>query len=146
MKPTSFPKLAVWQWLVLAVALAFVVDWLVQRPDNRARDINAAIEAQASERLRHYPYHFRALRVAGDSAVLTSPRNVQVPAFRFLGVIHPEIDVKNPNDPAFIAVEKELAAVQTEVMNIALAQPGIKRVQWELDKVWLASHGIDVAQ
>lgn len=146
MKLTSFPKLAVWQWLVLAVVLTFVVDWLVQRPDDRARQINGAIEANGSEQLHRYPYHFRALRVVGDSAVLTSPRNVQVPAFRFLGVIHPEIDVKNPNDPAFIAVEKELAAVQTEVMNIALAQPGIKRVQWELDKAWLAGHGIDVPQ
>jgi hypothetical protein len=28
-------------------------------------------------------------------------------------------------------------------MNIAQAQEGIKRVQWELDKAWLAKNGID---
>jgi hypothetical protein len=144
MKLPVIGKLNFIHWLVLAVAIAFLADWWVQRPDGRARDINAVIESQGSETLHKYPYHFRVLRVSGDTAVLATPRNVSVPAFRFLGVIHPEIDVKNPNDPAFIAAEKELAAVQTEVMNLARAQPGIKRVQWELDKAWLAKNGIDV--
>jgi hypothetical protein len=146
MKPTRLPKLALWQWLLLAVVLAFVADWLVQRPDSRAREVNAAIETRGSEALRNYPYRFRVVRVSGDTAVLATPRNVAVPAFRFLGVIHPEIDVKNPNDPAFIAAEKELAGVQTEAMTIAKSQPGIKGVQWELDKAWLSSHGIDIPQ
>jgi hypothetical protein len=144
MKLPGLPKLTLIHWLAIAVVAAFVADWLVQRPDGRAREINAAIEAQGSAALRNFPYRFRALRVSGTTAVLSTPRNVSVPAFRFLGVIHPEVDVKNPNDPAFIAAEKELAAVQTEVMNIAKAQDGIKGVQWELDKAWLAKHGIDV--
>jgi hypothetical protein len=137
-------KMTFWHWLVIAVVVAFIADWLVQRPDDRARQINAAFEEKGSDALRKYPYRFRALRVSGETAVLSTPRNVTVPAFRFLGVIHPELDVRNPNDPAFIAAEKELAAVQTEAMNIAQAQEGIKRVQWELDKAWLASHGIEV--
>jgi hypothetical protein len=144
MKSNHLPRLAFAHWLGIAIALAFLVDWLVQLPDSRAREINAAFEAQGSAALRNYPYKFRALRVSGNTAVLSTPRNVSVPAFRFLGVIHPEVDVKNPNDPAFIAAEKELAAVQTESMNIAKAQEGIKGVQWELDKAWLAKHGIDV--
>lgn len=144
MKPIRMPRLSLAHWLGIAIALAFLVDWLVQLPDSRAREINAAIEAKGSAALRNYPYRFRALRVTGNTAVLSTPRNVNVPAFRFLGIIHPEIDVKNPNDPAFIAAEQELAAVQTEVMNIARAQDGIKGVQWELDKAWLAGHGIDV--
>jgi len=136
-------KMSFWHWLVIAMVVAFVADWLVQRPDGRARQINAAMETRGSAALRNYPYRFRAVRVSGDIAVLSTPRNVSVPAFRFLGVIHPDLDVRNPNDPAFIAAEKELAAVQTEVMNIAQAQEGIKRVQWELDKAWLAKNGID---
>jgi hypothetical protein len=144
MTSKRIPRLALWQWLVIVVVVAFVADWLVQRPDGRAREINAALDSKGSEALRAYPYRFRALRVSGNTAVLSTPRNVSVPAFRFLGVIHPELDVKNPNDPAFIAAEKELAAVQTEVMNIAKAQDGIQGVQWELDKAWLAKHGIDV--
>jgi hypothetical protein len=144
MKLPGIPKLALWHWIVIAIALAFLADWLVQRPDSRARDINAVIETKGSAALRNYPYRFRVVRVTGNTAVLSTPRNVSVPAFRFLGIIHPEIDVKNPNDPAFIAIEKELAAVQTEVMNIAKSHEGIKSVQWELDKAWLAKNGIDV--
>lgn len=144
MKLSGLPKINFAHWLGIAIALAFLVDWLVQLPDGRAREINSAIEAKGSAELRNYPYRFRALRVSGNTAVLSTPRNVSVPAFRFLGIIHPGIDVKNPNDPAFIAAEKELAAVQSEAMSIARAQDGIKGVQWELDKAWLAKHGIDV--
>lgn len=137
-------KLGFIHWLILVIAVAVVADWLIQRPDSRARDINTAIEAKGSEALHNYPYRFRAVRVTGDTVFLSTPRNVSVPAFRFLGVIHPDIDTKNPNDPAFIAAEKELAAVQTEVMKLAESQPGIKSVRWELDKAWLAKHGIEV--
>jgi hypothetical protein len=144
MNMNRLPRLALWQWAVIAVVVAVVADWLIQRPDGRAREINATIDAKGSAALRNYPYRFRALRVSGTIAVLSTPRNVSVPAFRFLGIIHPQIDVKNPNDPAFIAAEKDLAAVQTEVMNIAKAQEGITGVQWQLDKAWLAKHGIDV--
>lgn len=144
MNKLRIPKLALWQWLAILAVLAFAVDWLVQRPDSRAREINAVIETRGSDALRHYPYRFRVLRVSGDTAVVSTPRNVSVPAFRFLGVIHPEVDTRNANDPAFVAAEKELAKVQTEVMTLVSGQPGIKRVQWELDKSWLASHGIDV--
>lgn len=138
------PRLAYWQWIALILLFALGVDWVVQRPDGRTREINAAIEAKGSDRLKNYPFRFRAVRVSGDVAVLTTPRNVQVPAFRFIAAIHPEINVKNPNDPAFIAAETELALVQSEVAAIAASQPGIKLVQWELDMAWLASHGIDV--
>lgn len=144
MNAVRLPKLSLIHWLIVVVVVAFVADWLIHRPDSRARDINAVIESQGSAALRNYPYQFRVVRVTGDTAVLSTPRNVKVPAMRFLKVIHPEIDTLNANDPAFIAVEKELAAVQTEVMNLAKAQPDIKRVQWELDKAWLAKHGIDV--
>ena len=144
MKLPGMRKMSFVHWLVVAIVVAILVDWMIQRPDGRARDINAAIESKGSEALRSYPYQFRVVRVTGDTAVLSTPRNVKVPAMRFLKVIHPEIDTLNSNDPAFVAIEKELAAVQTEVMNLAKAQPGIKGVQWELDKAWLAKNGIDV--
>lgn len=143
MKLSGMPKMTFIHWLIIALVVAYLADWFVQRPDSRAREINAAIDAKGSEALRNYPYRFRALRVSGNTAVLSTPRNVSVPAFRFLGIIHPGVDVRNPNDPAFIAAERDLAAVQTEAMNIARAQEGIKGVQWELDRAWLAKHGID---
>lgn len=144
MKLPGLSKISFVHWLVIAVVVALLADWLIQRPDSRARDINAVIDSQGSAALHSYPYRFRVVRVTGDTVVLSTPRNVKVPAMRFLKAIHPEIDTLNANDPAFIAIEKELAAVQTEVMNLAKAQPGIKSVQWELDKAWLAKNGIDV--
>lgn len=142
----KFSKLSFVHWLIILVALGFAADWLIQRPDSRTREVSAAIEAQASEALRNYPYPFRVVRVTGDTVVLSTPRNVKVPAMRFLKALHPEVDTLNSNDPAYQAVQQELAKVQTEIMNLAKAQPGIKRVDWELDTAWLAKHGIDVPQ
>lgn len=145
-RPCGFRRLKVWQWLLLGLVLAFMLDWFIQRPDSRAREINDFIAAKGSEALRNYPYQFRVLRVEGDTAVIATPRNFDVPAFRFLGVIHPEVNVKNPNDPAFIAIEQELGRVQSEARLLALGQPGIKSTRWELDKPWLQSHGIEVPE
>ena len=78
--------------------------------------------------------------------MLTTPRNFDVPAFRMLGVLYPDINVKDANNPAFIAVEHLLGQVQDEARDIVLAQPGIEQVRWELDKPWLHRKGIDVPE
>ncbi|MBX3680991.1 MAG: hypothetical protein KF710_12495 [Rhodocyclaceae bacterium] len=140
----ALPRLPVWQWIVLALLVAFVVDWFIQRPDARARELNAAIAAQASEHLKSYPYPFRVIRVDGKTAVMGSPRSFEVPVTRFIAAIHPGIDVMNANNPAFIAAQKDLAAAQSEAQGIVQAQPGIESVRWQIDTHWLAAHGVDV--
>ncbi len=137
-------KFRVWHWIVLAVLVAFLTDWFIQRPDPVTRRLNAAIAEQASEQLKNYPYPFRVLRVIGSKAVMGSPRSYEVPVVRFISVIHPEMDVMNSNDPAFIAAQKELAAIQFEARDIVQAQPDIESVTWEIDKRWLTAHGIEV--
>lgn len=137
-------RIKAWHWLVVAVALAVVLDWLVQRPDGRTRELNRAIEAQASAKLKSYPYHFRVLRVEGGMAVMATPRNFDVPAFRALGALFPDLNVRDTDSPAYLAAQQELATVQTEVRAIVLAQSGITGARWELDKAWLSAHGIDV--
>ena len=94
--------------------------------------------------MKAYPYQFYVLRVVGETAVMATLRNFQSPAFRFLAVLYPEINVKDHNNPAFIAVEKLLGQVQDEAKDIVLAQPGIKSVSWELDKEWLRRHHVEV--
>lgn len=133
-----------WQWIALALALAFALDWAIQRPDARSRELNARLEQLASDHLRSYPYRFQVLRVEGREAVMGTPRNFDVPAFRFIAVIHPEIDVGNPRDPAFVEAQAQLAAAQSEAREIVLAEPDIASVRWELDRDWLVAHGIDV--
>jgi hypothetical protein len=136
--------LKAWHWILLLLVLIFLADWLLQRPDSRARSLNEAIEAKASEHLKRYPYAFRVLRMEGETAVMATPRNAAVPALRFIAVIHPEINVHDRNDSAFIDAERALAAAQSEARDIVQAQPGVTSVRWELDRHWLAAHGIEV--
>ena len=103
-----------------------------------------AIATKASQKLKDYPYQFQVLRVEGGTAVMSTPRNFDSPAFRMLGVLYPDINVKDANNPAFIAVERLLGQVQDEAKDIVLAQPGITDVRWELDKGWLRRKGIEV--
>jgi len=106
--------------------------------------LTSAIESQAGDELKNYPYKFHVIKVVGETAYLSTPRNVEVPAFRMLAVLYPKINTRDANDPAFIAEEQHLGRVQSEARVIVLTQPGIKEVQWELDREWLAQHGIDV--
>ena len=140
----NFRAIKSWQWVLIVLALLVALDWAIRRPDARTRELNHILETQASQKLKDYPYQFQVLRVEGATAVMTTPRNFDVPAFRVLGVLYPDINVKDANNPAFIAVEKLLGEVQSEVQAIVLAQPGIKSVRWELDSEWLRSHGIEV--
>ena len=133
-----------WQWVLIVLALLVALDWAIRRPDPRTRELNAILETQASAQLKSYPYTFHVVRVEGSTAVMSTPRNFDSPAFRFLGVIYPDINVKDHNNPAFIEVEKLLGKVQDEAKDIVLAQPDIKDIRWELDRDWLRRRGIEV--
>jgi hypothetical protein len=133
-------------WVILALLFLVGLDWYIRAPDARSRQLTGAIEAQASTKLKNYPYQFRVMRVDGETALMSTPRNAEVPALKALGVLYPDIDTKNPNDPAFIAVERLLGEVQSEARSIVLAQPGIKAVRWELDRDWLTAHHIEIPQ
>lgn len=131
-------------WAILVLFFLVGLDWYIRAPDSRSRQLTGVIEAQASAKLKSYPYPFRVMKVNGETAMLSTPRNVDVPAYRMLGVLYPDINTKNPNDPAFIAAEQLLGEVQSEARAIVLAQPGIKEVRWELDRDWLAAHYIEL--
>ncbi len=132
-------------WAIVVLVFLVGLDWYIRAPDSRSRDLSAVIEQQASAQLKAYPYRFKVLKVQGDVAYLSTPRSFEVPAFRFLGKLYPDINVKNPDDPAFIAAEKLLGEVQSEARAIVQAQPGIKDVRWELDRDWLREHQIEVS-
>lgn len=136
-------KIQTWQWILIVLALLVVLDAAIRRPDARSRELNRAIAAEASQQLRDYPYPFRVLRVSGSTAVMGTPRNYEMPAFKVLGALYPKVNVKDANNPAFIALEKTLGEVQGEARAIVLRQPGIKSVLWELDRDWLNAHYID---
>lgn len=131
-------------WIIGIIAFLVGLDWYIRAPDTRSRQLTAAIEANASDKLKNYPYHFHVVKVVDGTAYVSTPRNVQVPAFKALAVIHPDVNTKDAENPAFIAAEHLLGEVQSEARTIVLAQPGIKAVRWELDRDWLAAHSIEV--
>lgn len=133
-------------WVIAVLVFIFGLDWYIQAPDSRSRVLTGAIEAQASPKLKSYPYKFWVMRVDGSTAVMSTPRNFDVPAFKALAVLYPDINTKDANNPAFIAVEQLLGEVQGEARAIVLAQPGIKDVTWELDREWLRKHFIEVPE
>ncbi|HCZ17432.1 MAG TPA: hypothetical protein PL117_08045 [Accumulibacter sp.] len=133
-------------WVIVAVVFLVGLDWFIRAPDSRSRQLTDVIETQGSAKLKSYPYQFRVMKVDGKTAFISTPRNVEVPAFKALAVLYPEIDTMNANDPAFIAVQTLLGEVQAEARSIVLSQPGIDDVRWELDREWLAAHYIDVPQ
>jgi len=140
----NFRSIKSWQWALLVLALLVALDWAIRRPDSRTRELNSIIQAQASPLLKNYPYPFHVLRVEGGTAVMGTPRNFDMPAFRFLGAMYPDVNVKDANNPAFIALQRTLGKVQDEVRDIVLAQPDIKEVRWELDREWLRRNHIAV--
>lgn len=133
-------------WAVLLIVFLVWLDWYIRAPDSRSRQLTTVIETQGSDKLKSYPYKFWVVRVDGQTAVVSTPRNFEVPAFKALGALYPDIDTKNPNDPAFIAAEHLLGEVQSEARSILLTQPAIKDVRWELDREWLKAHFIDVPE
>jgi hypothetical protein len=140
----NFRQIKSWQWVLVVIALLVALDWAIRRPDAQTRGLNEILEAQASVQLKNYPYTFHVLRVEGDTAVMSTPRNFDSPAFRMLGVLYPDINVKDANNPAFVAVQQLLGKVQDEAKDIVLAQPGIRNIRWELDRDWLRQRGIEV--
>ena len=133
-------------WILLIFAFLVALDWYIRAPDGRSRELTGIIHEQGSQELKDYPYQFKVLKVEGDTAYLSTPRNVQVPALKALGAMFPEINTKDANNPDFIAAEKRLARVQSEAQEIVKTQPGIKSVQWTLDKEWLKRHFIEVPE
>ena len=131
-------------WIVLVLLFLVGLDWYIRAPDARSRQLSQAIATQASQELKDYPYQFKVFKVSGDTAYLSTPRSFEVPAFRALAALFPEIDTKDANNPAFIAAEQRLGRVQAEARAIVLAQPGIKDVVWQLDREWLTRHFIEV--
>ena len=131
-------------WLFLILLAVFALDHYIHMPDSHSAALNRALEAHASDKLKNYPYKFHVIKMEGDAAMLSTPRNFDVPAFRALAVLYPKINVKDANDPEFIAAEHLLGEVQAEARLIVLAQPGVKEVRWALDRDWLVAHDIEV--
>lgn len=129
------------KWAVfLLLALLFYL--FVLRTDPKVSALNDVIAQRGSSALQHYPYPFHVVRVEGDTAYLSTPRSPDVPVVSVIGTIEPKLAGASDNDPDFMAAQARMARVQGEARALVLSQPGIKHVEWELDRSWLLDHGV----
>ena len=130
--------------ILSAILFLGAIYWFGLRTDPGVEALNQALNEIGSPALRNYSYSFRVISLEGGSAVMGSPRSFDVPVYRMIGALHPNLSGKAPNDPDFIAAEKELAQMQSEARTIVLRQPGVIGVKWELDRNWLIAHNIQI--
>ncbi len=129
---------------LFAVFVLGAIYWFGPRTVPKVEALNQALHEFGSSALRSYPYAFSVVRLEGESAVMGTPRSPQVPVYRMIGAIYPNLSGRSPNDPDFVAAEKELAQIQSEARQIVLNQPGVTSVKWELDQNWLLAHNIQL--
>lgn len=123
------------------ILLIGVITWLFTL-DLRLGEIDEMLQQDLE--IAAYPYKFRALEIQGKTAVISSPRSTSMPAIRFLGIIEPGLSNKSDQDPAMIAAQKKLGAIQLKVREMVLTHKEIEKVRWRLDKQWYADRGIAV--
>ncbi len=130
--------------ILFAVLAIGAIYWFGLRTDPKVDALNQAIRRAGGSALQNYPYPFKVTRLDAGEAIMGTPRSVEVPVYRMIGAIHPNLSGRSPNDPDFIAAEKEMAQIQSEARQIVLSQPGVTSVKWELDRNWLIANGIQL--
>jgi hypothetical protein len=128
-------------WLIATLAL-LAIAWFALKPDPRVEALNLALREQGGSLLREYPYRFRVVRLEGETAVMTTPRSQSVPVYRMISALYPNLSGRSSTSPEFITAQQELAQVQGEARGIVIRQPGVTKVEWELDQSWLIQHNI----
>ena len=124
--------------LLLAALLLFT--WLYVPAEVRA--LNDILEAD--ETLSSYAYPFRVLSVEGETAVMSSPRSVDVPVPIMIHAIDPALAGVSISEPAYQQAQQTLADHQAHAAALVTATDGINRIRWQLDTIWLQQHGIAV--
>jgi len=125
--------------VVLAlVTLALAITFLYESP--KVSQLNNRLQAVSS--LQQFPYHFKVMRVEGQTAIVSSPRSTEVPVSRILGFLFPAVKGLSPQSDEFQQAQKILADHQILAQKTILSDSEISQVSWQLDRSWLMQHGI----
>ncbi|EGV31626.1 hypothetical protein ThidrDRAFT_1827 [Thiorhodococcus drewsii AZ1] len=125
--------------LLIMVALVF---WIKSSWQPHTWDLDKILTSDAT--LASYPYQFRVRSLENGVATISTPRSYDIPAMRFLEIIHPNLAGLAQDDPKMVAAQQDLINHQKRAMGLMLAQPQVKSVDWQLDTQWLADHGVQV--
>ncbi len=124
-----------------AVAGAILLMWLASL-DTRVGEINDRLEQ--GPLVAGYVYPFRVIAINNGVAEVSTPRSYEFPVMKFLATVHPELAGKAQDAPEMMAAQADLVKVQKQVVKIVKAYPGIKAIDWVLDRQWYAEHGIRI--
>jgi len=128
--------------LFLASIVALIIANWIWSYNPRVSELNDLLSKNIE--LINYPYKFKVISVENGRAIMSSPRSPEVSVLIFISIIKPELEGMNPDSPEVIAVQKELAEIQSKAKKIILNQDDINSVSWEIDKLWFADHGVSV--
>jgi hypothetical protein len=125
---------------LVIIVIVFAVIGIRSSWQPRADELNVML--QADPLVVNYPYRFRVVSYQDGVATMLTPRNFDIPAYRFLQVIYPRLHGLAEDDPAMAAAQQALVNAQKRALDLVEAQPDVKSVHWSLDVRWLADHGI----
>lgn len=120
--------------------MAALVLWIRSAWQPQAWDLDKVLTSDPI--LSTYPYRFRLRSIEDGVATISTPRSFDIPAMRFLAIIHPNLAGLAQDDPKMVSAQQELIDHQKRAMGLMLAQPQVKSVAWQLDTQWLADHGV----
>ncbi len=130
--------------IVLGAAVAgLILLWIATSWSPRVWELNEELAADAE--LADYPYRFRVLALEDGVATLSSPRDAEVPALRFLRTLYPDLANKPQDHPAVVAAQERLIRHQKRALALIEQQPDVQAVRWELDRDWYAKRAISLA-
>ncbi len=125
--------------IFLGVITLLLLVWTLYE-DPMVSDLNVLLEQDRV--VSSYPYRFHVLRVNNGVAVISSPRDSMFPMFKALGVIFPRLANRPQDNPDLMRAQQQLAEVQKRVKRIVIESGQVQRMRWELDREWLANHGV----
>ncbi|HSO82174.1 hypothetical protein [Thiocapsa sp.] len=125
------------------VVIGALAVWIASAWKPQVWELDQVLEADPL--VSSYPYRFRVVSFENGVATISTPRSFDVPAYRFLAIIHPNLTNKADNDPQVIAAQQDLIDHQKRAQGLILAQPQVDSVEWQLDTQWLAARGITVS-
>jgi hypothetical protein len=125
--------------IFLGVVVLLLLVWALYE-DPAVSELNDLLKQD--QIVSSYPYRFRVLRMQNGAAVISSPRNSMFPMYKALGIIFPRLANRPQNNPDLMQAQQELASVQKRTKRIVMESGKAKSVRWELDRDWLAGHGV----
>ena len=123
----------------LAVIALVILAWALYE-DPQVSELNHLLEQD--KLVSSYPYRFRLRGLKNGVAVISTPRSSAFPVFKALGTIYPHLANRAQDNPDLMQAQQQLAEVQKRVKSIVTESDRVQRVRWELDREWLANHGV----